>query len=245
MQVTYSFPDRLMLDPSLLVAENTVKRTFTEVEENEAGFQFYLPETFVDYLTEYRLAREGPADPILRYYRSRTGLAQLDDVVERINEYPQQLVRFDASDYAEQYEELYRSLHETLPYARDRDVNVEEPMYRESGDLLTDAAFEELVFLLEMSGFVSRTKRLINDAIEAGFTVLETSEEVFDEKVRPHLKDGDQIKQDVCKRIGKWVVVTLGSGSIGLLGGPIAGIISGVTIKTSVDLALLLVFDPA
>lgn len=245
MQVTYSFPDRLMLDPSLLVAENTVKRTFAEIEENEAGFQFYLPETFVDYLTEYRPAREGSADPILRYYRSRTGLAQLDDVVERINEYPQQLVRFDASDYAEQYGELYRSLHETLPYARDRDVNVEEPMYREGGDLLTDAAFEELVFLLEMSGFVSRTKRLINDAIEAGFTVLETSEEVFDEKVRPHLKDGDQIKQAVCKRIGKWVVVTLGGGAIGLLGGPIAGIISGVTLKTSVDLALLLVFDPA
>jgi hypothetical protein len=118
-------------------------------------------------------------------------------------------------------------------------------MYGESGDLLTDAAFEELVYLLEMSGFVSRTKRLINDAIEAGFTVLETSEEVFDEKVRPHLKDGDRIKQAVCKRIGKWVVVTLGGGAIGLLGGPIAGIISGVTIKTSVDLALLLVFDPA
>jgi hypothetical protein len=115
MQVTYSFPDRLMLDPSLLVAENTVKRTFAEIEENEAGFQFYLPETFVDYLTEYRSARGASADPVLRYYRSRTGLAQLDDVVERINEYPQQLVRFDAADYAEQYGELYRSLHETLP----------------------------------------------------------------------------------------------------------------------------------
>lgn len=181
---------------------------------------------------------------MVRYYVSRTTPANLNRVAEELAGDRELFQTFEASDYADQYFDLYQTLHAILPYARDRQKQEQEPYYGESQDLLTDAVFEELVFLSEMSGLVSRVKRIITHAIEAGFTVIETSQEVYEQGIQPHLKDSDQVKKDVCKELGNWMVTGLGGAAVGMIGGPLAGVVTAGMIKTGTNLAFLLVIDP-
>lgn len=74
MEATYEIQSRVMLDPSLLAARNTVDRTLGKVEDNRAGLQFHLPQTFHEHLTETDWYDGKPVTselpPVLRYYVS-------------------------------------------------------------------------------------------------------------------------------------------------------------------------------
>lgn len=240
MQAIDEFPDRLMIDPSLIAAPSHSK-IGKLVEDNYQTIHFHVPDSLFPALRQATdMVEDQQLPPQLRYFNAYANLPSF----EEINASFQQLDvgRFSAESYFEEYEEVYGALSSALPYPSDRQQM--EGGYSAEGDPLTDILFEEYVFLQERSGLVSRLKRTINTFIRAGITIIETTEDAFDSFSEEYLKDSDQRRKDIAKFAGKWVVVSM----VGITGNAIGGIpaafLTGGAAKKTIDASFLLVFDP-
>lgn len=240
MQAVEEFPDDLIIDPSLIVTPKYTEIAET-VEQNYRTIHFHVPRSFYDVLEEYdRFSEDEKLPPQIRFFNSYVDMPSLAEVNARFQQLD--VGRFSAERYFEEYNIVYDALNESLPYARDRQQM--EGRYSVDGDPLTDILFEEYVFLQERSGLVSRLKKTINNFIDAGISIIETSEEVFDSFCEKRLKDSDQRRKAIAKSAGKWVVVSMAGITGNAIGGiPGAVLTAGATEKV-INASFLLVFDP-
>lgn len=240
MEAIENFPDDLIIDPSLIVAP-TYSDLAETVEENYRTTHFHVPASFYAVLNEYRDLTDGEEmPPEIKFFNAYVELPPLQEVESLFQQLD--VGRFSAERYFEEYNVVYDALQDALPYVGERQQL--EGRYSPDGDPLTDVIFEEYVFLQERSGMVSRLKKTIKTFIDAGITVIETSEDAFDSFCENRLKDDDQRKKAVAKAAGKWVVISLTGIAGGAIGGFPGAVLSAGGTKTAIDAAFLLVFDP-
>jgi len=240
MTAIEEFPRDLIVDPSLILTPD-YGDTARRLEENHREMHFHVPKSLYIALDRHEsVSDEDKIPPEIRFFNAYVDLPSISEVLERFQQLD--VGRFSADRYFENYELIYEALNDSLPYTAERKDR--ESRYSADGDPLTDIIFEEYVFSQEHSGLVSRLKRTINNLIEAGISIIETSEKTFDAFCDNYLKDSDQRRKAVAKSLGKWVAIS----AVGLTGGAIGGLTHGVVgaggTQLAIDLAFLLVFDP-
>jgi len=240
MTAIEEFPDDLIIDPSLIVT-SYYNKTANNIEENYREIHFHVPRSFFPALESFTsISAKEELPPQLRFFNSYAEVPSLNEVNRRFQQLD--VGRFSAERYFEDYQLVYDSLSESLPYTRERE-NMES-RYSNNGDPLTDVVFEEYVFLQERSGLVSRLKKTINNFIDAGISVIETSEKALDSFCDNRLKNSDQRRKAIAKATGKWVVISLAGLTSSTVGGiPGAVLTAGVT-ERAINVSFLLVFDP-
>ena len=239
MVAVEEFPDDLIIDPSLVTTpkyEDTVKR----VEENYREIHFHVPASFFNALEMFDHMSEEQVLPQFRFFNSYVDMPNLEELNSRFQQLD--VGRFSAERYFEDYEPVYDSLRQSLPYVRERQGM--EGQYLSQGDPLTDIIFEEYVFLQERSGLVSRLKSTISSFIDAGITVIETSEEAIDWFCEERLKDSDQRRKAIAKATGKWVVISLAGITGNAIGGLPGALLTAGAAERAINTSFLLLFDP-
>lgn len=223
----------IMLDPSLMLAQNTFKNTFylaSKFSQIYKEFRFYYPASLIR-LSGRKLA---PADnPAIRFFLHNAKPVELDLLNSFIKEYS-----YAIRGYVPPEEQVskYRSVYEVL---------IEELEYR--GELpdreataLCDILFEELIFLLEHSWTVSRIKKPFSRFIAAGTVCIQYARRAVDTLARRTLKKEEREAINTIDRLrafGKWIAV--GGESASALVSPVG---AGIAISTTLGLFLLV--DP-
>lgn len=225
----------VMIDPSLIAAERTAKRTFMLLQElaGDKGHKvdFYFPHTLIGILPT---AKADIFAQVLGFFAQGARPADPGMLRELAMDAANVVKPFEVNrDSSEIHAWIAEGLRAELTDQRGH-VN----------PAVLNILFEEWVFLNTESWIVSRTKNTFNRFIAAGSACLELGQRQFDRIVRAtlHKKERDIIaKIDVLKAVAKWVAVggpaCLSSLLVETLGGwPLALI--------SVSGGLFLLYDP-
>jgi len=221
----------IMLDPSLMLAQNTFKNTFKLVREfSDREFQFYYPYSLIK-LAGTKLATTD--DQAIRFFLHNANPVRLDLLNSFIKDYSQVIHPYVPSkEQVSEYHAIYEALLEELEY-RGELANSEDTK-------LCDTLFEELIFLLEHSWAASRIKKPFNRFIAAGVVCIQYSRRAVDTLARRTLKKEEREGINTIDRLrafGKWIAV--GGESASALISPVAA-----CIAVSMTLGLFLLIDP-
>jgi len=180
-----------MLDPSLIVAKQTLNKTFALIERLQDNFSFYLPGTFVALVEKRRISVDSP---LFKFFLQKAIPAHPRNIVSLLDEYSGVINSFDPQPKEiEKHNEFFRSLSR-----RERDKQISRII------------LEEWIFLQEYSWLVSRTKIVFNKFMDAGGVCLLVGKKYFEKLVKKTIgKEFDPIitKADILRAICKWIAV--------------------------------------
>jgi len=219
--------NNIMIDPSLVVAGRTIKKTFTLIREfHDRGFRFYFPKSFQSLLYVSESYEESP---LFGFFLQGAKSSDFGKLSRLMKDYSEIIGQFEVSP---EKKEEYRGFYESLSGERRfRGKHLDKH--------ILDVLFEEWIFLNGRSWIVSRIKRPFNQFTHAGAVCLEFGRRTLEEMVRKTLKkkEGDIIsKADALRAFGKWIAV--GGSSILRFFDPVVSIL-GVPAA-----GFFLLFDP-
>ena len=235
---------KVLIDPSLILAENSINRTLDLVKmytSSQVRFEFYYPQSLraLTHRPEWHEERFG-----IKYFLGKAYPSRPEEVYRFIEDTTDVLSDFKVkAEQREKHAEFYDSLRgEVQPlletYDEDRSISGE---WRGPFDEdIINILFEEWVFLNESSWVVSRMKKPFTRFMAAGGVSLQFSKRATDLLIRKSLKKKDDellSKVDRLRAFGKWVAV--GGTSVG-------GIIADPFFATITPLVagFFLLFDP-
>ena len=218
--------EKIMLDPSLFVANYVVGRTFRFIEEINERFEIFISKSFSAHLynndrktslTAFDYFLQSALPTSLHYLTNR--LHQTDNTVKLFAPNEDQRMK---------YEWIYNKLGIDRYFWSHKYSTEQE-------DLVRRILFEQYIFLHENSWLLSRNKSVFNSFKRAGAAVLEIGKDNLEYVVRKTLK----IKDD--ELLNKYHVFGAAAKWIGVAGPtmhyyfhpnefPIAGIFSGILI---------------
>ena len=224
----------VIIDPSLVVAKRTFKRTFRELARWSEGnrlskfpgnnrFRFYFPKTFQNLLLKKELNEESA---IIRFFAQSAKLSDLEDLIALTDKHSHIIRTFSAIEYRQEFKWMYSSI------SRSR-----------LDEEISSTLFEEWVFLMKHSWAVSRIKKPFNKLVDLGAICLQFGKKygkkAVEDIVRKTLKKDSQYvvtRKDILRVFGKWVAV----------GGPHAlDFLDPTTVKLSSAIGgFILLFDP-
>jgi len=243
--------NKVLIDPSLIVAENSTYRTLEAVQafsRLEPQFEFYYPQSLSKLIQKpewyeerwapkYFLGNAYPSTPaeIRKFFKNTKKVvsgfqvkAEQRETHYRFYEALRAEVEF-LLGILEEGEGIFDETRKIFPKRRahfDEDI--------------MNILFEEWVFLNDFSWIVSRIKQPFTKFIAVGGASIQFSKRATDLLIRNTLKKTDDellSKADRLRAFGKWVAV----------GGPsIAGIIASPLFSsiTSIPVGFFILFDP-
>lgn len=223
----------IMLDPSLMLAQNAFKNTFdlaSAFSEMSEEFRFYSPSSLTR-LTGARLA--APDSPAIRFFLHNAKAIELDVLDTFIKQYSYAIRGYIP---AEEQVSKYRSVYEVL--LEELESRGELPDREDTA--LCDMLFEELIFLLEHSWTVSRIRKPFNRFIAAGTVCIQYGRRAVDALAKRTLKKEEHEAINTIDRLrafGKWIAVG-GTSALALVSPAVA------SIAISATLSLFLLVDP-
>lgn len=223
----------IMLDPSLILAQNASKNTFDLVSkffEIDKEFRFYYPSSLTRLISAKLADTDNPA---IRFFLHNAKPVELELLNSFIKQYSYAIRSYvPPEELVNKYRSMYEILAEELEY-RGELPNMEDRA-------LCDILFEEFIFLLEHSWTVSRIKKPFNRFISTGAVCIQYARRAVDTLVRRTLKKEEREAIDIIDRLrafGKWIAV--GGASASVLVNPV---VAGVAVSTTLGLFLLV--DP-
>jgi hypothetical protein len=243
----------VVIDPSLLVANRTLESTVKKAGRRYEDLDFYLPQSFIELIEQNQSFENTPG---FQYYIGNVqNTPEYRRFVQLVDTFSESIEGYTVPEnQVEEYAEVYEAIAEELPYRRERFFSsISEPPYdgfppyRDNQDLLTDAVFEEFVFLVEQSWMVSRTKKIYNTFIDAGASTMQFSKRTVEE-ARERLEDTDDKvieRMDKLKDDHDWQWVAIGGSVFSPILGfyfPPAGVAAGT--GTGLVQAYIKLFDP-
>jgi uncharacterized LabA/DUF88 family protein len=215
------FPQNVLIEPSLLVAERTFDVVIERMHEysvfGKRSYIFFVPSKFLYLLEETE--RNMKNIEFFANYTKMVNLNYLKDILAR-----EEIVRkFEIQpEFREKYDRLYENL-----------------LGKTRNEVISDILFEEWVFLQEKSWVISRLKKPFNYFIKANAASIEFGKKTLDLAMRRTLKKGDKDIITNVQRLrafGKWVAVA-GPPVLALVN-PIVAVMGGITGN------IFLLFDP-
>lgn len=218
----------VLIDPSLLVAKNSMIKTFDYIHETEklgVDYQFYLPMSFLRLLSKPRLKTDSPG---IRFFLRNAELADTKELYGLIKQYSEIIFPFEIDHgLTDEHSWMYKGLRKELD---SRGELLDEDLLR--------ILFEEWVFMQERSWVVSRIKKPFNRFISAGAICMQFSQRILDTRVRRTLEGRADYYLNNWHRLralGKWVGVGIAA--------PLIGRYAGWQFSGLVGLFMML-FDP-
>ncbi|MFX0196398.1 MAG: hypothetical protein ACFFCW_09775 [Candidatus Hodarchaeota archaeon] len=213
----------VMIDPSLLVADRTMKRLFSEVKKlkSVADYEFFIPRSFETFVEQAEVPEK---EALIRFFLHNAKPSHLGELKELLKEHLNLVRTFDPDESQKhRHSEVKEWLGDCLKwYFPFRD------------DPLISVLFEEWIFLQEQSWIVSRSKRAFDKFREVtknymrnskkkGGDYFELGMKQFDEQVRKTLHEDPHVFINHAKRlkaICKWVAI---GGTLGIWVDPTLG----------------------
>jgi hypothetical protein len=237
----YNASLNFMLDPSLLLAEETSGRALDMADELAKDAQVFVPHSLMRFLEDYsdRVGFEAPARFAQFYGQRNEPYMEQEEPVVSLNDL---------------YYELSERAH-ISPFRPDPDVEL--PLHLgfeyflssalgENGEedpYLGECILEEWVFLQERSLISSRLRRPFDRMVQAGGVGIEMGKRAFDTAVRKTRRKDQQVEITHVDRViavGKWTVIGSSAAIASNLITPPGGVIFGANIATG----LMFLIDP-
>lgn len=245
--------ENVVIDPSLLVSEQTMESTIKKPSREHEDLQFFLPQSFLDLVDSNQ---EFADEPGFQYFIGGIqNTPEYERLTHLLDVFSESITGYTVSEeLAESYSDVYRALDEELPYYQDRHrfelsgfPRDDQVYYRENRDRLSDIVFEEFVFLVEESWIVSRTKNIFNTFTDAGAVTVQFGKRSVEQARAQleHTQDAVIERMDKLKDDHDWQWVALGGGAVSPVLGlyfPAVGAATGV--GTVAVQAYIKVFDP-
>lgn len=229
-----SISNGVLIDPSLLLAKNSVSNTFKLVEKfstPDTGFNFFYPKSLQRLIQREGLSSESSS---IKFFLPNAHPSDLRQLSTAMKEYSVIISSFEiASEIREKYGRIYDSMHEVLG----EELHFGKEPFDED---IVNILFEEWVFLNEYSWVVSRIKKPFNRFVTAGSICLQFGCRATELLTRKTLrkKDDDMITNvDRLRAFGKWIAVG-GPSVIGMFANPI------VSAASPAIAGFFLLFDP-
>ena len=220
----------IILDPSLILARNSIQNTFDTVKglsRLDNTLKFYYPKSLLRMPGDSAFSQERFGE----YFLHNAYPAKPADINRLIDIHSDILSGFEATQQdMTRHSQVSKNLREDLYY-------LEEPF----NTYVIDILMEEWIFLQEHSWVVSRIKKPFNRFVDAGAVCLQFGSRAVNTIMTKTLKKNDNeilSKVDRLRAFGKWVAVG-GAAVIGVLNNPMISI----PIATIAGFSLL--FDPS
>ena len=219
----------VLIDPSLILAKNSIRNTFHLVEKSSTAdtrFKFFYPASLRRLIQRDDLSVRNSS---IKFFLQNAYPSDIGELRTGIKEYSDILSGFELTlEHREKYGQVYEALYQEL-------YSGEELFSEDIANIL----FEEWVFLNEHSWVVSRIKKPFNRFVTAGSICLQFGNRTVDLLIRKTLKmKNDELisKVDKLRAFGKWIAV----------GGPSAlGVINPIIPVFAAPVAgYFLLFDP-
>ena len=220
----------IMLDPSLILAQNSIQNTFKTIKslnKEDPRWKFYYPASLLRMVNDI----EFPQEKLSEYFLFNAYPAEPSEIRMQLKKNANILSGFEARRQdIERYYEIYNNLREDLSY-------LEKPF----DEYIFKILIEEWIFLQEESWIVSRIKKPFNRFVDAGSVCLQFGGRAADRMINRTLRrSNDELisKADRLRAFGKWIAV----------GGPsVLGILNNPAIAVAVPFiaGFFLLFDPS
>ncbi len=214
----------IMIDPSLILAQNSIENTFAEMnqlKEISTEARFYYPHSLARMIA-------GGRERSLQFFLHNASLSESVTIRQLLDSKSKVISGFEVTQQQMgRYSEMRENLHKDLRYS--------EPQFE---DDIVDILYEEWVFIQEYSWIVSRIKKPFNRFIAAGAICLYAGNRAVDKAIKRTLKKDDDVlnKIDRLRAFGKWIAVG-GVPWLGLIN-PVLGAVA------SASAGAFLLFDP-
>lgn len=202
-------PENVLIDPSLLVDEQTLERITGYMRQQRLDSQkekFFVPLKFVQILSE---AERNLKD--ILFFANAAKMVDLKKLRTELQ--TEQISNFAVLEsYKEENSYFYTSLLEET-----------------KSEIVSEILFEEWVFLQQKSWIISRIKKSFTYFVKAGSVSIEMGKRTFNLGVKKTLKKDPKnilTNADRLRSLAKWIAV--GGSSASALYDPIAGAIGGV-----------------
>lgn len=220
-----------LLDPSLMLAENSIASTFYLVREfAESGekFRFYYSQAFRRLISKPDSLKETSGIKFFLHGAYPSDLEELNALVKQFSYAISEFV--PTPKQIEKYSFAYDALSEELEYRGE--------LYDRE---LLDILFEEWIFLEEYSWVVSRIKKPFTRLVAAGAGSIQFSRRAVDVLINRTLRRGRNefiSNVDRLRAFGKWIAVGGASAAARL----IISDVLGITVPTAIGILILI--DP-
>ncbi len=220
----------VMLDPSLILAQNSIQKTFwtmRSLKKEDFRLKFYYPRSLLRMVNDKAFSREKLSE----YFLFNAYPAEPKEIQTQLQENLNILSGFEArSQDIERHSEVYKNLREDMSY-------LEEPF----GEYVLEILIEEWIFLQEQSWIVSRIKKPFNRFVEAGSVCLQFGSRAANRMINRTLRrNADELvsKVDRLRAFGKWIAVG-GPSVVGILYNPVIAVVAPFMA------GFFLLFDPS
>jgi len=220
----------IMLDPSLILAQNSIQNTFwtmRSLNKEDSSLKFYYPWSLLRMVNDRAFSR----DKLGEYFLFNAYPAEPKEIRAQLQENLNILSGFEArSQDIERHSEIYNNLHEDLSY-------LEEPF----NEYILEILIEEWIFLQEQSWIVSRIKKPFNRFVDAGSVCLQFGGRAANRMINRTLRrNSDELvsKVDRLRAFGKWIAVG-GPSVVGILYNPVIAMVAPLMA------GFFLLFDPS
>jgi len=248
---------KVLIDPSLVLAENSVLRTLESVRKFtyvEPRLEYYYPHSLrklVDkrewyekrWAPKYFLGNANPSHPeqVYRFIRETEAVASTFQVKAEHREKHAEFydsLRGTAQPLLDTFDEGMETFDKDVePFGKGRkSFNEDWETFEED---IINILFEEWVFLQEHSWIVSRIKKPFTRFMAAGGVCLQFGRRATDLILRRSLhRQGDELltKVDILCAFGKWIAVG-GPSILGIMADPLFSLLS-------VPGGFFMLFDP-
>lgn len=205
-------PLKVMIDPSLIVANKTYKKTFRLIEElnEENRFNFYLPKTFENLINKSKNIED---EKIFKFYLQNASAVKTKELNSKYDHHSKLIKGYEITpEQKMKYMTFYNKLKDT-----------------DSFDSYYEVLLEEWIFLQENSWIVSRIKKPFSKFVDRGSIYLYLGRWFMDSAVKTTLKNKQKEflnNMDYLRAFGKWIAV--GGSSVTSLFEPNIGIPAGL-----------------
>jgi hypothetical protein len=220
----------IMLDPSLILAQNAIQNTFETVKslsKENPRWKFYYPASLLQMIHDMESLQGKLSDYFL--FNAYPAVPKETRMQFKKNVHILSGFEVGSKDIKRHYE-ICNNLREDLSY-------LEEPL----GEYIAEILIEEWIFLQEKSWVVSRIKKPFNRFVNAGSVCLQFSGRAADIIINRTLRrERNELvgKVDRLRAFGKWVAVG-GPSVLGILNNPV------IAVAAPFIAGFFLLFDPS
>lgn len=214
---TERISNSIMLDPSLIIAQNSIQKTFRtmrSIKKQDPLLKFYYPASLLRMINDRTFSQEK----IGKYFLFNAYPAKPNEIGMQLKENSNILLGFEVTGQdIDKHSEIYNNLREDLFYL--------EEMF---GKYTLEILIEEWIFLQEQSWVVSRIKKPFTRFVDAGSLCLQFGGRAVDTMINRTLKRrSDELlnRVDRLRAFGKWIAVG-GPSIIGILNNPVTAVIA-------------------